>query len=134
MADFTPRTVEFTGRFTIPASVDAAFELFSPLGERAWVPGWNPELLHPRGADWEQGQIFRTREGNDDAVWVVTALDRDAHRVEYHRVEPRRYVARVRVACVADSGPGTRVTTSYTFVGLSPDGNDAIAAMTNDDY
>ena len=87
MADFTPRTVEFTGRFTIPASIDAAFELFSPLGERAWVPGWNPELLHPSGVGWQRGQTFRTQEENGEAVWIVTALDRDGHAVEYHRVE-----------------------------------------------
>jgi len=52
---------------------------FSPLGERLWVPDWEPEILHPPGESWAQGLIFRTREEKGDAVWLVTALDRAGH-------------------------------------------------------
>jgi hypothetical protein len=78
---------------------------------------------------WAQGQIFRTRDETGEAIWVVTALDRDTHRVEYHRVEPGRYVARIRVACSADAEGATDVTVAYAFVGLSEAGNAEIASM-----
>ena len=134
MKAFIAEARELTGTLSIPAPIEAVFELFSPLGERAWVPGWDPELLHPPGVLWQPGQVFRTREETGDAIWIVTRPDRDAHQVEYHRVEPDRYVARVRVRCIASGDASTKVTTAYAFVGLTREGNGEIAAMTVDAY
>jgi len=131
---FTARSIELGGGFTLPAPPDATFELFSPLGEKRWVPGWDPELIHPHGATWERGLIFRTREERGDAIWVVTALDRDRHDVEYHRVEAGRYVARVQVRCSPAAGGQTDVRVTYTFVGLSDTGNQDIEAMSPQAY
>ena len=98
---FAAGSVDLGGGFAVSAPLEAAFELFSPLGEKLWVPDWNPELLHPPGVAWERGLIFRTQEELGEAVWVVTGFDRERHEVEYWRVEPSRYVARVRVHCQA---------------------------------
>jgi hypothetical protein len=131
---FTARSIELQGGFTLPAPPEATFELFSPLGEKAWVPGWDPEIVHPPGASWERGLIFRTREERGDAIWIVTALDRERHEVEYFRVEAGRYVARVHVRCSTHIGGGTGVRVTYTFVGLSEAGNEEIAAMSAQAY
>jgi hypothetical protein len=131
---FIARSVEFNGRFVVPGPIEIVFDLFSPLGERLWVPDWNPELLHPSGVSWVCGQIFRTQEETGEAVWVVSRLTREAHEVEYHRVEPHRYVARVRVTCTAPADQVTEVSTSYGFIGLTAEGNDAIGAMTDASY
>jgi hypothetical protein len=128
------RSIELSGAFTLPVPPDACFELFSPLGEKRWVPGWDPELIHPPGVAWERGLIFRTREERGDAIWVVTALDRARHEAEYHRVEAGRYVARVHVRCVARGEDQTDVRVTYTFVGLSEVGNQDIAAMSQQAY
>ena len=72
MEDVVAGSREFTGNLSIRAPIQTVFELFSPLGERAWVPGWNPELLHPSNVSWGQGQIFRTREETGEAIWIVT--------------------------------------------------------------
>jgi len=32
------------------------------------VPGWDPELLHPPGVEWEEGLVFRTREESGGAT------------------------------------------------------------------
>lgn len=134
MADFEARSAEFSGHFTVHAPIDAVFELFSPLGEQGWVPGWSPELLHPSDVYWAQGQIFRTQEEQGEALWLVTSLNRESHLVEYHRVEPHRYIARVRVGCTVTDKSTTEVSTAYTFVGLSAEGNDEIKAMTVEAY
>jgi hypothetical protein len=126
---FAPRSVELSGAFTLAVPPEEAFPLFSPLGERLWVPGWDPELLHPPGASWERGLVFRTAEGRGEAVWIVTALDRQRHEVEYHRVEAGRYVARVTVHCRPHASRQTEVHVSYLFVGLSEPGNEDVAAM-----
>lgn len=131
---FSADSVEFVGELTVALPVEQAFQLFSPLGEKGWVPDWDPELVHPPGTPWERGQIFRTREQSGDAVWIVTALDREKHDVEYHRVEPGHYVARVRVTCTPSSARQTHVSVAYRFVGLSDGGNAAILAMNAADY
>lgn len=131
---FKARAIELAGGFALPAPPEATFELFSPLGEKRWVPGWDPELIHPPGATWERGLVFRTREERGDAIWMVSALDRKAHEVEYYRVEAGRYVARVQVWCAANGAGGTDVRVTYTFVGLSEIGNQDIAAMSQQAY
>ena len=134
MTDFIALSAEFNGRFAVAGPIEAVFDLFSPLGERLWVPDWNPELLYPSGVSWACGQIFRTHEEAGDAVWVVTMLTHESHEVEYHRVEPYRYVARVRVKCTAPAHQVTEVSTSYGFIGLTAEGNDTIGVMTAASY
>jgi Polyketide cyclase / dehydrase and lipid transport len=132
--EFRARVAEFTGSLVVAAPIEKAFALFSPLGELTWVPDWNPELLHPAGVDWARGQIFRTREETGEAVWIVTDLDPAAHRVEYHRVEPHRFVARVRVRCAPSGEERTEVSTAYAFFALSEEGNRDIEAMSDSAY
>ena len=127
---FLARSTELKGSLVVGAPVDAAFELFSPLGEKLWVPGWDPELIYPPGSSWEPGLIFRTREGQREAIWVVTTLDRSVYEVEYHRFEADRYLVRVRVACSARSAWETDVRVTYVFVGLSESGSREITLMT----
>lgn len=129
-----PRTIELRGGLVVEGPPEEVFELFSPLGEKAWVPGWDPELIHPPGVTWERGLVFRTREERGEAIWIVTALDRRRHEVEYHRVEPGRYVARVSVVCSARGERQTEVRVTYGFVGLSPAGNEDIARMSAEAY
>lgn len=104
------------------------------MGEKLWVPGWDPELLHPKGVAWAARLIFRTRDAQGEAIWIVTRLDRSAREVEYHRVEPGRYVARVTVRCTARGDELTEASTEYEFVGLSERGNAEIAAMDEAGY
>jgi hypothetical protein len=126
---FAAASIELSGGFKVSAPLENAFELFSPRGEKRWVPGWDPELLHPPGVDWARGLIFRTQEQQGEAVWMVTHLDRPGHDVEYVRVEPGRYVATVRVQGRARGATETDVRVTYVFVGLSESGNREIAAM-----
>jgi hypothetical protein len=131
---FVPRSTRLVGEITLAGPIAEVFELFSPLGEKLWVPGWDPEILHPADESWQQGSIFRTREEMGDAIWVITRLDRERHEVEYHRVEPGRYVARVTVRCSEFASGSTTATIAYEFLGLSEKGNADIAAMTDDAY
>ncbi|MGD0038036.1 MAG: hypothetical protein ABSC53_12190 [Bacteroidota bacterium] len=131
---FIPRIASFTGRLHLNGSVERVFPLFSPIGEKQWVPGWDPEILHPSGSFWEEGLIFRTSEESGTAIWIVSNLDISAHRVRYHRVEPTHYVARIDVTCDVVSIGVTDVSTVYKFVGLSEEGNNAINLMTEEEY
>ena len=131
---FVPAAIEFTGRIVLVGAVERIFPLLSPLGEKLWVPGWDPRIFHPAGAEWEEGMVFLTREERGEAIWFVARLDRASHEVVYHRVEPGRYLARIDVRCREAWSGRTEVTVRYSFMGLSEEGNREIAAMTQEDY
>jgi hypothetical protein len=134
MASFLARSITLKGRITFSRPADVVFRVFSPIGEKDWAPGWNPELLHPDGASWEEGLIFRTQVDGADAVWIVTKLDVPSYLVVYHRVEPERYVVRIEIRCAAIANNATEVLTEYSFIGLSERGNREIAEMTQGSY
>jgi len=134
MTRFTPLSAVFKGRFLLAADIEEAFPLFSPEGEKLWVPDWNPELIHPAGSKWETGQIFRTQEETGEAVWMVRRLDPAQHTVEYYRIEPDRYVANIEVTCRALPDNGTEVETAYSYISLSEAGNKEIASFTQQAY
>ncbi len=134
MREFASKSVRFVGTISLNGSIEEVFPLFSPQGEKLWVPDWNPLLLHPPAADWAEGLIFQTEEEKGEAIWVVTRLDRAAHQVEYYRVEPGRYVARIAVSCAAIADQLTEAATKYEYIGLTEEGNAEIAAMTEDSY
>ena len=131
---FAPQSSTLSGRIVLSGPVDGVFPLFSPAGEKDWVPGWDPEMLWPPGGPWQEGLLFRTQEEKGEAVWVVSQFDLGAHAVTYHRVEPGRYVARVDVACRPAGEGRTEAEVRYTFVGLSESGNAEIAAMSQPAY
>lgn len=124
----------FEGSFRVLLSADEAFPLFSPLGERAWVSGWNPELLYPPGAEWETGLVFRTIHDGQESIWFVRALDREVHSVTYDRVDVGLTATTVSVRCSGEGDAVTRVTVRYTYVGLSEAGDAFVASQTEDDY
>ncbi len=126
---FIPATITLTGQIRLPAPIPRIFPLFSPLGEKLWVPDWNPELLYPPNIDWAEGQLFRTPGECGSAVWIVSQLDFEASVVVYHRVEADRYVAQIGVRCYQASAAVTEVNIVYRFVGLSERGNQEINAM-----
>lgn len=134
MSRFVAAVNRLSGRFELDAPVAEAFPLFSPQGERGWVPGWSPEMLHPGEERWERGQIFRTIDAEGEVVWVISRLDETEHTVEYHRVEPGRYVARVEVRCRGIAPRRTEVSTEYAYVGLSEQGNREIESMSQEAY
>ena len=125
--------IRLTGSFAIDEPLETAFPLFSPAGEIAWAPGWTFENVHPVDG-WSEGQVFRAGGVVADAVWVVAQLDRERHRVTYYRVEGSDLVARIDVACSAQNATSTRVEVTYTFVALSPAGDQAIAGMSQEAY
>lgn len=128
----TSRT--FAGSFRIAAPADAAFPLFTPLGEKQWIEGWDPEIVYPTGAEMAEGMVWRTRDGDAELVWIVARFDPTAREVSYYRVDAGRSVVRIDVRCRPVGEETTETFVFYMHTALSQAGNDAIAAMTDADY
>jgi hypothetical protein len=104
-----------SGSLHVPLPPSAARALFTPEGERAWVPGWDPQ--HPDGDP--AGPVFTTHDGA--TVWIALG------DLRYARVTPGVHAGTVSVRLAPD-GAGTRVHVEYDLTALSPDAGVAAFA------
>src|SRR6516162_11407480 len=114
------RQVHCTGGFELPCSVDVAFPLFSPEGERPWAPGWNPKPVFPETIDFAANTVFRQGEGADEAIWTILAVDWRTQTAEYFRVAPASHTARIRVHVEPAGQDRSRVAITYDVTAFGP--------------
>jgi hypothetical protein len=120
-----------TGTVTVPAALDRAFELFTPLGEKLWVAGWDPVFHHPADGAPRAGGVFTTAPGHGaETIWMVLDWLPEEHRVRYARVTPGSRTGTVEVSCAAADDGTTRVTVTYELTALTSEGDAELATWT----
>ncbi len=105
---------------------DQVFNLFSPLGEKKWVPGWNPNFIHPVDGNWQEGLVFSTPAGNnkeDCYHWIVSRLNRQQKKVMYTVFTSNR-IWTITVRCQDHGTRQTSTTVTYTYTALNELGVD----------
>jgi len=120
------RRVVLHGNVAVALPPEEALTLFTPQGERAWAPGWDPAF--PAGGDAEAvpGTVFRTVAHDAETLWVVAG--RTSRSISYARVTPGDRAGTVAVACEPD-GAGTRAEVMYDLTALEPDAEAALDAF-----
>jgi len=117
-----------TVRLSVPPA--EALPHFTPEGERAWVPDWDPEPLHTiDGSLARAGAVFRTAAKGEETLWITLRVDRKAGEADYVRVTPGNRLGTVHVRCRA-RGTGSEVELTYRLTSLGPEGDEALAVMT----
>jgi hypothetical protein len=99
----------------VPLPPQHALRLFTPVGERAWAPGWDP--VFPAGEQGDgaaAGTVFLTGA----STWIV--VDREPDRVRYARVTPGVRAGTIEVRLRAD-GPHTLADVTYETTALGDD-------------
>src|SRR5690606_39494098 len=112
---FAASHVEHTGEFVLPLPLDEAFPYFTPEGERAYVPGWDPEYLHPAEPSDAAGTVFRTRAEGEETLWIVLEHDPANGTAAYGRFTPGSRLGTVRVRCESEGERETRVMVTYVM-------------------
>ena len=102
-----------TGTVEVPLPPARALALFTPAGERDWVPGWDPTF--PAGEDTAPGTVFLTHE---QTAWVIA--DRTPDSMRYARVTPGVHAGTVEVRC-EPAGSATRAHVTYDLTALGDD-------------
>jgi hypothetical protein len=113
---------------------DKAFSLFTPIGEKLWINGWNPEFLYPVSGETMENMVFTTDHNHERTYWSVVRFDPVQHVVTYARVTPTSRFGLVEVVCEVIEGERTHVTITYTFTALTEEGNDYIDEFTEESY
>jgi hypothetical protein len=129
-------SVSYTAGFEVDQNAETLFPLFSPEGEKLWVPGWDYKNIMGT-TTLHEDYVFLT-ESHDHAavaaVWIVKHYDPEAYHVQYYKIEPGEKVGIVRVVCTPLNDSSTRVDVTYTYIGLSERGNRFTANFTKEDY
>lgn len=113
----------------IDRPIEAAFPLFTPIGETVWVPDWRPVFVHPSDGTTAEGMVFLTDFDGEDTIWACVHFRPEAHEVGYVRVTPGSRVAMVDVAARSIDAATSEVTVRYRITALSPAGEAVVAAF-----
>jgi MOSC domain-containing protein YiiM len=128
------RSIRRIGTVDVACAPAHAFVYFTPDGERLWVPGFDPEYLHPFPGEQRPGAIFMTTHGGEDTLWMILRFSPGEGMATYARVTPGSRRGTVRVALTAIGHESTRATISYDLTALSDAGDGVLAAMSETAY
>lgn len=114
-----------TGRVQVPLPPAQAFRLFTPLGERDWVPDWEPRFPAPTPDDSAPGTVFVTDSHGLVRTWVV--VEREHHRrIGYTNVAPGDRASLITVE-LTPINAYCEVTVTYDVTALSEAGARSVA-------
>jgi hypothetical protein len=115
---------------------DAPFEITWPLfgadKERLWAPGWDPIFVWPERGEDQEGMVFKIRHKDRTAVWVNTAFDRTAGRIQYVYLIPEVLVTVITLK-LAPMGHSTTVEVIYERTALAEAANGIVKDMAASD-
>lgn len=123
--------VRRSGLVRVAAPIETAFPLFTPLGEKVWAPGWDPEFHHPADGTPVAGMAFSTTNPDGPPThWVLIDWDPERHAVRYARMTPGLRVGTVEVACRIDGPAATAAQITYDLTAIDDAGDEDLAGWT----
>jgi len=135
-APFIGRSVTRSGTIHLKGPIAKVFPLFEPIGEKAWVPGWEPQMVYPASGEAQNGTVFLTYDdqGKNETYWTMIEYDTQRHRVTYINVIPNYQVRRITVECREAAPDKTDATVSYSYTGTTSRGNEDVLKETEEHY
>lgn len=130
------KSVTHSNAFEMPVPVAELFPLFSPEGEKSWVPGWDYENVMGT-TELSEDYVFLTGKhdhGTRQATWIVKTYDPKAHVVQYYKIEPDEKIGVITVKCTALEAERTEVQVTYKYMALSATGETFVSEFSEDVY
>jgi len=120
---FAAMRISKSATLMLEGRLQDVFPLFTPIREKEWAEGWEPEIVY--GSDIiKEGMIFKTRSSFDHGEhfqWIVSKYDEQNSLVEYTVTAPNR-VWFIEVHCKSHQDK-TLSTVTYIYTGLTADGH-----------
>jgi hypothetical protein len=133
MSTFVAQQVTRSHTIHLPCTVERAFPLFEPLGEKLWAHDWEPMILYPTSGAATVGAVFTTQHANEQTkIWTIIAYEKELAHIAYFNVLPHCYTSRIDIRCEAAGTQATRAYITYTLTALTPHGNAHIERFTNE--
>lgn len=110
--------------------------MFSPEGEKSWVPHWDYKNVMGT-TELSEDYVFLTRShdhASADAIWLVKRYEPKEWLVQYYRVEPEDKVGVVTIQCDENSDRTTHVEVAYEYIPISEKGRTFVEGFTIENY
>ena len=123
---FKAERITRSATILLNGSVERVFPLFNPELEKLWAPDWNYSPLLIDLSNPQEYSIFTKASHTHDegtATWVISKLDSVNHVIEYI-LFTRLRVGIINIKCGALSKDKSQATITYSFTGLSLEGNE----------
>jgi len=130
------RSIKHSAGFDISQPVEKVFPLFSPEGEKLWVPNWDYKNIMGT-TQLSEDYVFLTAShdhASTNAIWLAKRYEPRAWLVQFYRVEPEDKVGVVTVQCSRISDRLTHVEVTYQYIALSEKGRKFIDGFTIKTY
>jgi hypothetical protein len=122
----------------LSGSLEQVFPLFTPLGEKQWAEGWDPQVIYPESGQPEIGAVFTTQHHDggkgETATWIVVDYAPEQGRIAYARVAPTSHAALLTVQCAKVPDGSTSANVSYSLTALGEAGNAFLAHLDEAHY
>jgi hypothetical protein len=124
--------VEQKGSFELPMTAETAFPLFSPEGERLWVPQWNPTPIFPVDdvVRWQTNAVWSIVRDGEPLTWWTVEVDHKNRNASYVHFSTGRAV-RVNVHVEPIRPSACRVQVEYIITATSPEGERHVSQACN---
>lgn len=130
------KSISHTKTFEMPYPVAELFPLFSPEGEKYWIPEW--DYTNVMGTtELSEDYVFVTKthdHGTTDAIWIVKKYDLKSHYVQFYKIEPEDKIGVVTVKCSELEAERTKVQVTYKYLALSETGETFISEFSESVY
>ncbi len=130
------KSVSHTKAFEVDAAISELFPLFSPEGEKDWVPGWEYENVMGT-TELSEDYVFLTKTHDheaSDAIWIVKKYNPQAHFVQFYKIEPEEKIGVVTVKCTELETDRTKVQVTYKYIALSATAEAFVAQFSENEY
>lgn len=129
-------SVKHSEKFSIDQPIELLFPLFSPEGEKLWVPGWDFENIMGSN-DLHEDYIFLTKNHDHpktETIWLLKRFEPELHFIQLYKIDPEEKVGIVTVECTRINDNLVEVEVTYEYKGLSDKGNAFIDDFTSAHY
>lgn len=129
-------TVKHTSSFQLSQPIADLFPLFSPEGEKLWVPNWGYENTMG-STSLHEDYVFLTVDHDhaaSTAIWLVKRYEPEKHLVQFYKVEPEEKVGVITVQCAVACESATEVIVTYEYISLSENGDKFISSFSPEAY
>lgn len=125
---FSSKCISRTSVICLQAPLRTVFPLFGPIKEKEWAEEWNPEIIYTTTNLIEEHMVFKTKSKLENIkglkyIWTVSKYLPEHAFIEYTVFTPER-LWWITIQCLEDSSnQTTEAKITYTFTGLTEDGN-----------
>ncbi|MGD8780955.1 MAG: hypothetical protein PVH88_18560 [Ignavibacteria bacterium] len=135
MENFNANQVQRTYKIELNGTIEKVFPLFTPIEEKKWAEGWEPQVIYPLEEEIKAEMIFRSKHIDEyPTYWVIADYKPEEHFIRYINFTYDYRVVMLKIKCNKIPNGKTEAVINYTFTGLSEKGNKYVESITESHY